>query len=245
MKLLHVNKQTWFLFLLLLIGSACFGQSNDERLIHGKIISDGVSVEGINVVNLVNEKYTTTDINGEFYILAKTDDLLVLTAINFEYTRKLLDERDLESSIITIKMIPNITPLNEVIINQYPNINAEELGIIGKGQKKYTPAERKLYTAQSGPVDIIANIISGRTAMLKKEVEVEKKEMLLARLEIQFEDQLYTENMKIPSDHIRGFQHFLIEDAEFVAALKAKNRTMMRFIMARKAETYNQTLKTE
>ncbi len=240
-----MNKQNWLLFLLLLIGGVSFGQTNGERLIHGKVISNGVFVEGINVVNLVNEKYTTTDTNGDFYILAKADDLLVLTAINFEYTRKLLDEDDLLAEIITIKMAPNITALNEVIVNQYPNINAEELGIIGKGQKKYTPAERKLYTAQSGPVDIIANIISGRTAMLKKEVEVEKKELLLAKLEIQFEDQLYTENMKIPSDHIRGFQQYLIEDAEFVSALKAKNRTMMRFIMVKKAATYNQTLKKE
>jgi len=240
-----VNKGNWFAFLLLLVGGICFGQSNGERIIHGKVISDGTSVEGVNVVNLVNEKYTTTNANGDFSILAKADDLLILTAINFEFTRKLLEEEDLLSQTITIKMIPKITPLNEVVVTQNPSITAENLGIIAKGQKKYTPAERKLYAAQSGPVDIIVNIISGRTAMLKKEVEVEKKEMNLAKLEFQFEDQFYTESMNIPSEHIRGFQYFLIEDAEFVAALKAKNRTMMQFIIAKKAETYKQTLQTE
>ncbi len=245
MKLFLVIDLNYCYFLLLLFGGICVAQSNEERLIQGKVIAEGTSVEGINVLNLVNEKYTTTNASGDFYILAKADDLLVLTAVNFEYTRKLIEDDDLQLPIITVKMIPKITQLSEVIVTQNSGITAESIGIIAKGKRKYTPAERKLYTAQSGPVDIIANIISGRTAMLKKEVEVEKKEMLLARLEIQFEDQLYTENLKIPVGHIRGFQQFLIEDAEFIAALKAKNRTMMRFIMVKKAEIYKQTLQTE
>jgi hypothetical protein len=48
-------------------------------------------------------------------------------------------------------------------------ITAESLGIIPYGQKKYTPAERKLYTATSGGgIDGLLNTISGRKAMLKK-----------------------------------------------------------------------------
>jgi len=240
-----VNKIIFLLLFVLLFGETVFGQPLTERLIHGKVIAEGTSVEGINVVNLVNEKWTTTDEKGEFYILAKAGDLLVLTAVNFEYTRKIIEDEDLVLDILPIIMVPKIMQLNEVIVTQSSNITAESLGIIAKGQKKYTPAERKLYTAQSGPVDIIANIISGRTAMLKKEVEVEKKETLLAKLEIQFEDQFYIETMNIPQDHIRGFQYFLIEDAEFVSALKSKNRTMMRFLIAKKAVQYKETLQTE
>jgi hypothetical protein len=39
--------------------------------------------------------------------------------------------------------------LKEVIINENPQISAASLGIVSKDQKKYTPAERKLYTARS------------------------------------------------------------------------------------------------
>ena len=61
------------------------------------------------------------------------------------------------------------------------------MGIISPFTKHYTPAQRKLYTATSGggivPVDPILNWLSGRTAMLKKEVEVEKKETLMDKIE--------------------------------------------------------------
>jgi hypothetical protein len=54
------------------------------------------------------------------------------------------------------------------------HINAENLGIIPYNQKKYTAAERKLYTTRSGLLDRPLNWMSGRTAMLKK-VAVERK----------------------------------------------------------------------
>jgi hypothetical protein len=51
--------------------------------------------------------------------------------------------------------------------------------------KKYTPAERKLYTATSGGgIDGLLNTISGRKAMLKKEIIVEKKLQLWIELMI-------------------------------------------------------------
>jgi hypothetical protein len=40
--------------------------------------------------------------------------------------------------------------LKEVVIDENSQISAENLGIIPYGQKKYSPAERKLYTARSG-----------------------------------------------------------------------------------------------
>jgi hypothetical protein len=62
------NTQLLFLFLLTQI---VFGQTVGEKLIHGKILADSATVEGIEVINLVNEKSTTTNKNGEFFILAK------------------------------------------------------------------------------------------------------------------------------------------------------------------------------
>ena len=236
--------KTFVLIFIFVIGNS-FGQTRTDVLIHGKIIADSASVEGINVVNLVNEKATTTDKKGEFYILAKAEDLLVLSAVNFEFHRRSIEEADLKGNIVIIKMIPKVTQLDEVIVNEHPDITAEKLGIIPKGQKRYTPAERKLYTAQTGPVDILANIISGRTKMLKKEVEVEKKERLLAKVEVLYEDDYYTETLKIPQDYISDFQHYLIDDAEFVSAMNAKNKALIRFNMAKLAVNYKELVKPE
>ena len=45
-----------------------FGQTTHEKLVHGKITADSVSVNGIKVLNLVNQKTTFTSKDGEFFI---------------------------------------------------------------------------------------------------------------------------------------------------------------------------------
>lgn len=235
-----------------------FAQTANEKLIHGKIIVASGNAEGVNIVNLVNEKSTVSDANGDFYILAKAEDLLVFSAINLEYHRQLIEEENVKSTILTVKMDSKTTELKEVIVNEHPEINAVSLGISPKGVKHYTPAERRLFTAGdfkpiqllgilggSLPVDPILNAINGRTAMLKKGVEVEKKELLLERLEAQFDDKYYIETLKISKEYIKGFQYYCIENANFVMSLKSKNKSMTMFLIIPLAEKYNQTIKNE
>ena len=211
-----------------------FGQSN-EKLLHGKIVADSASVVGIDVVNLGNEKVTVTNNKGEFSILAKANDILVFSSMTLEMKRMLVDEDDLKSETITIYMTPKINELNEVIIKK----NAAEGTSIIPGQKHYTPAERKLYTATSGLLDAPLNWLSGRTEMLKKEIVVERKERMLNKIGVLYEDKYYIQTLKVPEIYIDDFQRYLIEDKEFAAALKVKNRTMMLFLISKLAVNYN------
>ena len=211
-----------------------FGQSK-EKLLHGKIVADSASVVGIDVVNLGNEKVTVTNNKGEFSILAKVDDILVFSSMTLEMKRMLVDEDDLKSETITIYMTPKINELNEVIVKR----NAAEGISIIPGQKHYTPAERKLYTATSGLLDAPLNWLSGRTEMLKKEVIVERKERMLYKVGILYDDKYYIQTLKVPEIYIDDFQRYIIEDKEFAAALKVKKRTMMLFLISKLAVNYN------
>jgi hypothetical protein len=227
-----------FLFFLLLC-QITFGQTNGEKILHGKIsVASGI-VEGVTIVNLVNEKSTISDSNGEFYILAKAEDLLVFSSVNLEYHRKIIEEEDLKADIIIIKMAAKITELKEVIVNKHPEINAVSLGISPKGIKKFTPAERRLFTATSTPGDALLNMISGRTEMLKKEIEVEKKYNLLAKIDALFEEEYYINTLKIPADYVKGFQFYCIEDEKLATALRSKNKTMTMFLIVPLAEKFN------
>ena len=210
------------------------GQHN-EKLLHGIIVAEDASVSGVDVVNLGNEKVTVTNAKGEFFILAKADDILVFSSMTLEMKRMLVDEDDLKSEMITITMTPKINELNEVIVKK----NAAEGISIIPGQKQYTPAERKLYTASSGLLDAPLNWLSGRTEMLKKEIIVERKERLLDKVGVLYEDKYYIQTLKIPEIYIDDFQRYLIEDKEFTAALKVKNRTMMLFLISKLAVNYN------
>lgn len=243
------------ILILLFIYQLTFSQNKGEKTLHGKISVASSSVEGVTIVNLVNEKSTVSDSNGEFYILAKAEDLLVFTSVNLEYHRKIIEENDLKPDIIIIKMTAKVTELKEVIINKNPEINAVSLGISPKGIKKYTPSERRLKTAEEfhwySPlliplggmsVDGLINSISGRTAMLKKELEVEKKERLLSIIDALYKKDYFTKTLKIPADYIKGFQYYCVEDKIFAEVLKSKNKTKIELLIIPLAKKYNTLL---
>jgi hypothetical protein len=225
----------WVVLLLFLGTFSMWSQDRNEKLLQGIIAADDALLSGIDVVNLGNEKVTLTNSKGEFSILVKANDVLVFSSKSLEMRRVLIDEDDLKSGAITVNMYPKITELNEVIVKK----NSIEGVSIIPGQKQYTPAERKLHTATNGIIDAPVNWMSGRTAMLKKEVAVERKERLLDKVGILYEDKYYIETLKIPEIYIDDFQRYIIEDKEFTAALKVKNRTMMLFLISKLAVNYN------
>ena len=81
--------------------------------------------------------------------------------------------------------------------------------------------------------------------MLKKEIIVEKKLQLLDRVDDLFEDKYYLETLKIPQAYIRGFQYYCIDDIAFANALRAKNKTLIQFLIVRLAENYNEIIAGE
>jgi hypothetical protein len=233
---------------ILVLGLLCqiaLGQTAGEKIIHGKIVVESGFVAGVTIINLVNEKSAVSDSNGAFFILAKAEDLLVFSSINLEYHRKLIEQDDLKSDLMIIKMTAKITELEEVIVNKHPEINAVSLGISAKGIKKYTPAERRLHTALSTPGDALLNLMSGRTAMLKKEIEVEKKERLLVLFDYLFEDDFFTQTLKIPADYVKGFQYYCVEDGRISEVLKSKNKTKIEFLIIPLAKKYNEIISDE
>ncbi len=225
----------WVVLLLFFGTFSLWSQDRNEKLLQGIIAADDALLSGIDIVNLGNEKVTVTNSKGEFLILAKADDILVFSSKSLEMRRVLIDEDDLNSGTITVNMYPKINELNEVIVKKSP---IEGVSII-PGQKQYTPAERKLHTATNGILDAPINWMSGRTEMLKKEVAVERKERLLDKIGILYEDKYYIETLKVPEIYIDDFQRYIIEDKEFIAALKVKNRTMMLFLISKLAANYN------
>jgi hypothetical protein len=217
-----------------------------QKVIVGKVMVDGTITANVNVKNITTNRSTSTNNEGLFDMPISLGDILVFSAINLETKRKQIDSKDLTDPMMVVNMNTSIIPLKEVKVNDKSSITAENLGVIPKGQKKYTPAERRVHEATTGgglvPLNPILNAISGRTTMLKKEVVAEKKERLLLRLDGWFEEKFYTNSLKIPQEYIKGFHYFLIEDNDFVRALKAKNKTLTKFLMSKLALSYKETI---
>jgi hypothetical protein len=224
-----------------------------QQVIQGRVVADSVSVEGIHVMNLVTEKAVVTDTSGKFSITVSEDDLLVFSAVHLEYARKSIGTEELEKGEVVVRMYPKTIALEGVTVSEYPNINAQALGIIDYKPKSYTPAERRLRTATGWDatanagtamggvgfsLDPILNWISGRTAMLKKELEVERRERYQTRLDAYFRDEYYSKDLKIPEEFVKGFKFYVVEDETLQAALDKKNKERTKFELGRLAQDF-------
>ncbi|ABQ04802.1 carboxypeptidase-like regulatory domain-containing protein [Flavobacterium johnsoniae] len=235
----------FYIALFLFFAQLSFGQKASSKEISGQIFEKSTSVTSVNIINNDTQVSTVSDNDGRFSIVVKEGDVLVFSAVNLEPLKRRISAEDMNLSLLVIKMEAKEIELKEVVVNDNYGITAENLGIVPRGQKTYTPAERKVYTATSTSVDKILNGISGRTAMLKKEVNVEKKEALFRKIEYLFDENYYTERLKIPADDIKGFQLYCVDDADFAVSLNTKNKTMSMFLITDLARKYLIILENE
>lgn len=225
--------------------------SQHDSIVKGKVVSESSLLDGIHVINLSKKNGAITDSRGYFQIKAKVLDTLQFSAVNLKAIRYVMKESDFSNDLLLIKMESLITELEEVAIINYKNINAVALGIVPANQKTYTPAERKLSAAGDfkwySPlliplggmsIDGLINSISGRTSMLKKELVVEKKEMLQLKTTDYFERSYFTKTLKIPEIHVDGFLFYIVENERYVRAMKDKNKTMATFLLSGLAVEY-------
>ena len=92
-------------------------------------------------------------------------------------------------------------------------------------------------------LDPLLNAISGRTAMLKKELEVERKERLMTKVENQFKPEYFTNRLKIPSEYVKGFLYYIADDPKLDEYMKKKNKGLAKFRLSELASQYLTLLK--
>jgi len=239
-----------------MLSQASFLQAQDRSVLNGRIAtSNYADLEGVYVINAQTEVMTTTNASGAFSIAAKAGDELVFSSIQFKESRVILALENFSDLNFTIKLSMVMNQLNEVVVRNYSGINAVSLGIIPSGQKSYTEAERKLHTATnldahvglggSVSADPLLNFLSGRTAMLKKEVAVEKKEFFMKMLEQMFTLEHFVDRLKIPSEYVKGFEYYAVENDKFTVILNSKNKTSTEFLLAELAVKYKEIIASE
>ncbi|AXB56604.1 hypothetical protein [Flavobacterium fluviale] len=252
-----IQKITCFLFVM--VGQACLSQVQERSVFTGKIASNTSSLDGVYVINAQTEETVSTSDSGSFSILAKADDVLVFSSISFKEKRIMLKPEDFSNLNFTVNLNMVMYQLQEVVVKRYDNINAERLGIIPEGQKKYTAAERKLQTATalnatangggmaggSISADPLLNFFSGRTAMLKKEAAVEKKEFFMKLLENMFSLDHFINRLKIPEEYVKGFEYYAVDNEKFTVILNSKNKTSTEFLLGELATKYKEIIASE
>lgn len=228
-----IKRLLLFLLFFPIVVSAQF-----DTIIKGKIVSTSLNLEGIHVLNLNKGNGVATDERGYFLIKANQKDTLQFSAVHLIARRYVVSKADFGENLVFVEMESKLNELQEVMIVEYKNINAVALGIVPANQKTYTPAERKLKTASEMSIgtiisiDPLLNWISGRTRMLKKELEVEKMEILIDQTADYYQKEYIVNTLKIPEDYVDGFLYYVVENGRFVTAMKSKNKTMATFVLS-------------
>jgi hypothetical protein len=235
---LLVKNNFTFLFISIFIVQFSVAQVSVDKWIKGQVLSNETPLEGTNVTNLSTKVTVVSDQYGVFSIQAKEGDILNFSGVNYEPLRKFINKQEFKLGNVVVEMTVISVELKEVVVNGHPEITAENMGIISRGQVKLTPAVRKLYSGSGGIVGVI-NSLTGELENLKKNVIVEKKEILMQKLEYLFEDKYYIQTLKIPGELIKGFQYYCVEDPDFENALNSKNKTMCMFLIVGLATHYN------
>ena len=238
---------------------AGWSQAEERTVFNGRITANSTDLEGVYVINAQTEVMTTTNDLGAFSIAAKPGDEIVFSSIQFKENRVLLQQENFSDINFSVRLNVVMHQLQEVVIKNYNGINAVALGIIPGNQKTYTEAERKLHTATalnatanaggmaggSVSADPLLNFLSGRTAMLKKELAVEKKEFFLKLLERMFTLEHFIDRLKIPAEYVKGFEYYAVENDKFTVILNSKNKTSTEFLLGELAVKYKEIIERE
>lgn len=232
--------------LLLFISQAIVAQT--DSIINGKIIVETNDTDGITIVNLSNKNTTISENGGYFKIKAKINDTIMFSAIHLEARKHLVTSKDFGPNLLFIKLKIHTRQIKEIMITNGDGITAESLGLVKKGQKQYTPAERRLKTAGDwsgnginggiASLDPLFNWLSGRTKQLKKELEIERKEFLQEKITNNIGKDYLIQQLNIPEEYVDGFIFYAVEDKELIEFIKLKNKTMFAFRLSALASEY-------
>lgn len=226
-------------YLLLLICAVAYPQGS--KTLHGAVKSGGVPVEGVFVINNKTGDETKTDSQGNFMIAAKPGDKIAVYSDKTETREFLITEDSFRDMPFVVGIEYKAYELDEVVIDKDDPYALGEKGRLAA----HTPAERKVVAgARIGPRindptvqgvaingDGIINIFTGKRKALKRALEMERKEKLIAGFKGMYDEVTLTEERGIPKEYVDGFIYYCIEDKSLAKAVEENNAEMAESLM--------------
>lgn len=237
------------LLLSLLASQFCFSQN--VELLQGKVLNQNLPVPSVDVINFNTKAQTTTDQFGNFFIAAKTDDLLVFISKNYELKKLIVNQKFYDKNIFLVYLNLKPEELKEVVIAKIPSIKLSN----DKGYEQKKLDEIALDKAARAPKTGIysGTIENGPDLMriggmlfglfIKEKEEKEKKEKTLPEIEFATlaknlcNEKFYIEKLKLAQDEIDLFLQFCDVDPKSKELISHHNQlSMMDFLMTKNIE---------
>lgn len=228
----------------------------------GSIIAND-EVEGIHILNKTTVKYTVTDTDGSFNILAKVNDTLTISSLKYKTKIVVITADIVLKNTIKIYLTEKVNQLNEVVVGKVlsgslssdmsnfgedTEVNFYDLGIPGYIGKPKTLPERKLADADGGSWGSVGigfslnfhkllNRISGRTKKLKQLVVLDEKDKCQKKLKEQYSKAIF-ESEEVPEALIADYFYFCMDDLNFTGICERNDPTEIIPFLKEKLKAY-------
>ncbi|RTY86219.1 hypothetical protein [Flavobacterium sp. GT3R68] len=213
-------KNYFFACILFFVLQSAYSQN--EKTLRGKVMFENSLLQNVDVVNITNQKSTTTDVKGEFILAAKINDSIIFFRKEYYLKRIKLSPTDIAFKNISISMVKKPEELKEIIITQTPNIDwkldtAWELAKRDEIAAERTENTLKIPGVYDGSINKGLNLaLIGKRlfGLLKKEPtntklpQIEFKELARSTSYEKF----YVENLKLQPHEIELFLQFCEAD---------------------------------
>ncbi|WP_369765786.1 hypothetical protein [Flavobacterium sp. WC2429] len=224
-------------------------QFSFSQTIKGKVVFNNYAVPKVEVINANSKIITVSDPNGEFSIVAKTNDVLVFISKEHQLKKLTTNPKLFTNGELIIDLLLKAEELNEVVITNIPSIhlcsdaNYEQKKLDEYALEKAT-SSIKVIGVNTGTIENEANFmrIGGMLfGLLAKEKEPQKKEVP----KIKFKDLVNTtcdqnyflETLKLKPDEIELFLQFCEADPKSKTIAETNNAlSVMDFLFTKNIE---------
>lgn len=224
-----------------------FSFSQTEKLIIGKVTSDGFELQNVDVINKNAETSTTTNFTGDFQLSAKVGDSILFYKKEYYLKGILLRLNHFSSNAVAVQLVKKAEELDEVIIKKVQiidfktNSNYEQ---IKRDEITADRNERKLKNTRIDDLTIdkgldlarigktLINLVT-KEKPIKKIVKVDFKELAIKICDQNF----FLKTLQLNPDEIELFLQYCNADPKSTKLLENTNvLSMMDFLISKNIE---------
>ena len=234
-----------------LFSVVCIGQ---QKRLDGRIIN-AKNVEGIHVLNRSSRFNAVTNAQGEFSLVVKPLDTLVVSSITYVPEQIIVTKEVYEAAFIAITLKDLVTELDEVYLGHrlsgnlerdiknikiIDTINFDDVGIPGfKGKPEEKIAPVVPVIPLSVDLESLYKHLSGYYRKLRIKRKWESQNVLVSQMIHFYRPGFFEEAYEIPEGRLYDFLLFCIETSEIQHNFNAENYNLVLETFASKGKEYN------
>jgi len=252
-----IQKQN-VLFFFLLISYVSFGQKNG--MLKGKIVTNVLGYEPVNIVNLTQGVGVINDTSGDFAIQAAIGDEIVFSSIQFQLKTIVVKESDLQDEYLKIQLYTALNELDSVNITQYalsgdikndvkeiptyedklPLWSAAEIKRMGFtwADDAQSPVQNTVLNEGNNQATVsiaaLIDLFSGAFGIRDKRSTTE---MLVTDF---YKEEFFIKKLGIPETEFYDFLDFVREDKSLITILKTKDSLKILEFLMNQSQLYKE-----